>query len=102
MSDFPQGGVVKTRRAWLDNKGFEGLFIGWEADAILGLEREDIRDNGGRDWLRLWGFLNTARQPCNFIISLFQISLLTTFKTFCIVHQQPTAAFKHQVNIMTL
>ena len=71
MSDFPKGGDVNTTRAWLNKKGFEGFFIGWEADAILGLEKEEIRDNGGGDWLKLWGFLNTARQLCNFIISLF-------------------------------
>ena len=71
MSDFPKGGNVESTRVWLDKEGFEGLFVGWKADALLGLEREDIRDNGGGDWLKLWGFLNTARQLCNFIISLF-------------------------------
>ena len=71
MSDFPKGGDVKSTRVWLDKKGFVELFIGWEADAILGLEERHVQANGGRDWLKLWGFLNTARQLCNFIISLF-------------------------------
>ena len=71
MSDFPKAGNVESTRVWLDQEGFEGLFVGWKADALLGLEREDIRDNGAGDWLKLWGFLNTARQLCNFIISLF-------------------------------
>ena len=71
MSDFPKGGDVESTRVWLDKEGFEGLFVGWKADAILGLEEKHIQANGGRDWLKLWGFLNTARQFCNFIISLF-------------------------------
>ena len=35
MSDFPKGGDVVSTRDWLDRKGFVGLFVGWEADAIL-------------------------------------------------------------------
>jgi len=40
MNDFPKGGDVSATRAWLDKKGFGGLlFIDWEADAILGQEK---------------------------------------------------------------
>jgi hypothetical protein len=61
MSDFPKGGDVKATRAWLDRKGFAGLFVGWEADALLGLEKADIISFGGENGLMLWGLLNTAR-----------------------------------------
>ena len=61
MSDFPKGGDIKATRAWLDKKGFEGVFIGWKADALLGLERADIIAHGGENGLMLWGLLNTAR-----------------------------------------
>ncbi len=42
MGDYPKGGDVEATRAWLDKKGFVGVFTGWEADAILGLEKTDI------------------------------------------------------------
>lgn len=42
MSDFPNGGDLKATRTWLDRKGFEGLFIGWEAEALLGQDRADL------------------------------------------------------------
>ena len=61
MSDFPKGSDIEATRAWLDRKGFEGLFVGWEADAILGLERTDILVLGGENGLMLWGLLNIAR-----------------------------------------
>jgi hypothetical protein len=64
MSDFPKGGDIPTTRAWLDSKGFEGKFVGWEADAILGLDESKmpkyVPEEENRD--RLCGFLNTARQ----------------------------------------
>ncbi len=64
MGDFPKGGDIEATRAWLDKKGFHGVFIGWEADAILGQEEADIIGFVGTEaeGLRLWGFLNTARQ----------------------------------------
>jgi len=63
MSDFPRGGDVAMTRAWLDKEGFTGVFLEWEADAILGLTEEKImaRVHGERGEM-LWGFLNTARQ----------------------------------------
>ena len=68
MSDFPKGGDVESTRVWLDKEGFAGLFIGWKADAMLGADKIDIIEMAGKDkGRRLWGFLNTARQLCNFI-----------------------------------
>ncbi len=62
MSDFPRGGDVEATRAWLDKKGFEGLFVGWMADALFGADKEDILIEAGEDaGEMLWGFLNTAR-----------------------------------------
>jgi hypothetical protein len=61
MSDFPRGGDVEAARAWLDKKGFEGLFVGWEADALLGADKEDILALGGEKGRMLWGLLNIAR-----------------------------------------
>lgn len=64
MSDFPKGGDIKATRRWLDGEGFQGLFMNWKADALLGLERADIlgRFENEEEGLRLLGFLNTARQ----------------------------------------
>jgi hypothetical protein len=65
MSDFPNGGDVKATRTWLDRKGFEGLFIGWEAEALLGQDRADLLSLAGGEnekSLKLWGYLNFARQ----------------------------------------
>ena len=63
MSDFPKRGNIQQTRAWLDSKGFHNLFIGWEADAIVGLDKDDIIGLvPGENGRRLWGFLNTARQ----------------------------------------
>ena len=61
MTDFPKGGDIAATRAWLDTKGFQGVFVGWEADAIIGLEEKHILAQGGEKGLMLWGFLNTAR-----------------------------------------
>jgi hypothetical protein len=64
MSEFPKGGDVVGMRAWLDNRRFNGLLNGWDADALLGQEKEDIIRLVGNleEGLRLWGLLNTARQ----------------------------------------
>jgi len=71
MSDFPKGGDVASTRVWLAKEGFAGLFPGWEADALLGADKAYIIEIAGKnEGERLWGFLNTARQLCNFIISL--------------------------------
>jgi hypothetical protein len=61
MSDFPRGGDIEATRAWLDKEGFQELFVGWEADALLGLEERHILSLGGENGLMLWGLLNTAR-----------------------------------------
>ena len=78
MSDFPKGGAIEATRAWLDKEGFEGIFVGWKADAILGLERADILALGGEKGLMLWGLLNTARATAtgNFFY-LNYLSILT-------------------------
>ena len=63
MSDFPKGGDISLTRAWLDKEGFIGVLGGWKADAILGLDKTDIHTSvPGENGLKLWGFLNTARQ----------------------------------------
>lgn len=62
MCDFPKGGDIQAARAWLDKEGFTSVFSGWEADAILGLEKSDILSAvPGENGLKLWGFLNTVR-----------------------------------------
>ncbi len=64
MSDFPKGGDIQATRDWLDKEGFRGKFIGWRADAILGLEERHILRLVGNEHegLNIWGLLNTARQ----------------------------------------
>ena len=77
MSDFPKGGNVDSTRVWLDKEGFAGLFLGWKADALLGKGDEFIKsrfplDGDSQDKAEmLCGLLNSARQHCNSIISLF-------------------------------
>lgn len=61
MSDFPKGGDIEATRVWLKKKGFDGFFVGWKADALLGLEQEHILALGGENGPMLWGLLNTAR-----------------------------------------
>ena len=62
MSDFPKGGDIEAARAWLDRKGFEGLFVRWEADALLGADKPYILKKAGEDaGEMLWGLLNIAR-----------------------------------------
>jgi hypothetical protein len=62
MSDFPRCGDIAATRVWLDKEGFEGVFIGWEADALLGADKGYILKKAGEDeGEMLWGLLNTAR-----------------------------------------
>ena len=62
MSDFPKGKGVSVTRAWLNAEGFEGKFMKWKADALLGADKDDIlKIVTGEDGMRLWGLLNTAR-----------------------------------------
>jgi hypothetical protein len=62
MSDFPKCGDIEATRAWLNKKGFEGLFVGWEADALLGADKGYILKKAGDDeGEMLWGLLNMAR-----------------------------------------
>ncbi len=72
MSDYPKGGDIQATRDWLDKESFAGVFSGWKADAILGLEKSDILSSvPGENGLKLWGFLKTARahQQGKFIIN---------------------------------
>jgi hypothetical protein len=70
MSDYPKGGDIASTRAWLDKKGFIGIFNNWEADAILGLPEKKIMVKvPGERGEMLWGFLNTARQTTGSICS---------------------------------
>ena len=62
MSDFPKGSDIEATRAWLDKEGFEELFVGWKADALLGADKAYILKKAGEDaGEMLWGLLNTAR-----------------------------------------
>ena len=64
MNKFPLGGDIAATRVWLDSKGFVRMFVGWEADALLGAERQGIMREFKDHELegeRLWGLLNTAR-----------------------------------------
>jgi hypothetical protein len=47
----------------LNKEGFPGVFSGWKAAAILGLDKDDVLEElSGSEGKRHWGFLNTARQ----------------------------------------
>ena len=60
---FPVNGDVAVTRKWLDSKGFQGLFVGFEAEALLGLSQANIqRVVPGDRGLRLWGLINRARE----------------------------------------
>lgn len=65
MSDFPKGGDIGATRAWLDKEGFNGLFVGWKADSVWGLELPHIASLVGSqaEGLRLWRLLNIPGQP---------------------------------------
>lgn len=67
MSNLYSRGDVATTRLWLDNEGFEGKFIGWKAEALLGAERWMIskkfqlpEEEEKLDIL--WSLLTTAKQ----------------------------------------
>lgn len=62
MSDFPHKGTVDQTRQWLDANGFEGKFVNWKADALIGATEQDIKTIvSGERGMILWGLLNTAR-----------------------------------------
>jgi hypothetical protein len=86
MVDFPKGGDISTTRIWLDKEGFIGVFGGWKADAILGLDATDILTSvPGENGLKLWGFLNTTRQTTgkkNIICSSFIVLPLVVVVSF--------------------
>jgi hypothetical protein len=88
MSDFPKGGDISSTRAWLDNEGFIGFFVGWKADAILGLSEKKIMDRvPGERGEMLCGFLNTARQTTGktIIICSSFILLHLVFVFSCVI-----------------
>lgn len=63
MSDFPLGGNVSDLREWLDMKGFDGQFVGWEANALIGLKEVRIMNEFGLPQdraLSLYGLLEAA------------------------------------------
>lgn len=63
MSDFPHAGNVAQTRKWLDDNEFKGVFMGWKADAIMGLNEEKLLQYvPGENGDRLWALLNTAKQ----------------------------------------
>jgi hypothetical protein len=61
MSDFPRGSDIEATRASLDKEGFQGLFVGWEADALFGADKEDILSRAVENGHMLWGLLHSAR-----------------------------------------
>ena len=73
MADFPIGGTADAVRVWLDKKGFLQIFIGFEADALMGLEKDDILSIlHGDKGIMLWGLLNTARRQGDVFYFFFQ------------------------------
>lgn len=82
--DFPYGRDVAKTREWLDENGFKGKFIGWEADALLDTGRRVILSKfplpGERERAEmLLGFLKTARDlrgKCNVILCNYVIRFL--------------------------
>ena len=67
MSDFPIGGSKEETRNWLVKKGFTDLFVGWEADALLGADAAFIKSKfpktpeGEERAEMLCGYLSTAK-----------------------------------------
>jgi hypothetical protein len=100
MSDFPKGGDTAVTRAWLDKKGFLGIFIGWKADVIMGQDKADILSAvTGENGLKLWGFLNTARRTATSnIYFLPSIPFDLTGSTGSVMQQSTTQAVPHQQN----
>ena len=83
MSDFPKGGNIEATRVWLDKEGFEGLFVGWVADALLGADKAYILKKAGEDaGEMLWGLLNTAKISTGKIF-WFNFELYPSRKRFC-------------------
>ena len=71
--NYLKGGDIASTRAWLDKKGFIGIFNNWEA--ILGLPEEKIMVKvPGERGEMLWGFLNTARRTTGSICSHSSLS----------------------------
>jgi hypothetical protein len=93
MSDFPKRGDIALTRIWLDKKGFVGLFIGWEADAILGADKEDILAEAGEKGRMLWGLLNTARLTRKLFIQYI-------IHYYPLMHNHPIIAFQRHLWIM--
>ena len=74
MSDFPNGGDIASSRVWLDSQRFERLFVGWNADALLGADKAYILKHAGEDeGERLWGLLQTARRIAGKLSALFTL-----------------------------
>jgi hypothetical protein len=62
MSNFPFEADVTAIRSWLDEKGFLAKFENWDADALIGVDKEFLLSEvPGRDGYRLWALLETAR-----------------------------------------
>ena len=65
MSDFPHQGTTDLTREWLARQRFDPCFIGYDADSLIGLDKEDILaqfSNNRSEGIRLWGLLKTARR----------------------------------------
>ena len=53
MSDFPTGGSVHSIRTWLHSRDLVNVFDGWDADSLIGADKEDILDIVV-SWKRRW------------------------------------------------
>jgi hypothetical protein len=82
MNDFPRGANVENTRRWLDENGFNGVFVGWLANAILGKTDQYIMSKfpttpeGQELGEMLCGLIATARQapPGHFLLTNFIIN----------------------------
>jgi len=99
MSDFPKGGDIGATRTWLDRKGFDGIFMGWEADAILGKSDEFIKTKfpttaDGQDRAEiLCGLLYTARQQAAPAPGIKK-SQIQRLKNFCAAYTTSAKALR--------
>jgi hypothetical protein len=84
ISDFPIGGDIEQTRKWLDNKGFNNVFNGWEADALLGANEKIIssrfpNDEDQAD--RLCCLLNRVKESKH-----FYFTIVILFNTYFIIN----------------
>jgi ribosomal protein S15P/S13E len=68
MRDFPYNGDAQATRRWLDEKGYNQAFQGFEADLLLLLTREELNEHlsshgyDADNQLRLWLYLKKVKE----------------------------------------